>query len=496
MRKTFLILKLTAALLAACAAPTQSPQPMSRLVERAATSAPPTLRPSPTVVKSNPTSTPSSATSDAPFGSSVLLAAWNNRSKQHDLRPYDPRTGLPLAGYAPIQLGRNFRYAFSADEKTLAVLAYPSDMNQRGGVLRLIDAQAWRDVTTTLKIDGWAYVMSFSPDGSRLAVAYFDESAGRSPQAEAIIVIDVASQTVAARIAPGFLPHVLEFTPDGQSLVVYGAGSESGNGLNSTARVALFNAADLSVMWEQPLPDVLDGQYGESASHEPGQSVWWTPAVVSSPDRRTLYIVHADEDKLTTIDFADRSVTSVEIGPARSWLDRLMTMGAGVAHAKVLDGTRRHGVLSSDGARLYVVGETVKSTQDAHGNWQITQTPLGLAVVDAATGVEMAKLESQATEIGLSPDGSQLYLRGWSDIGVPWTDVVDVARLETTTHLTGRYAIPAWQMDGTPIVLANDTHTGSTTLAALEVPALREVHVWSVPQYAVWVSPMWNPRQW
>ena len=494
MRKTLLLLKLIAALTVACAAPVQSQQSTTQSVERAATSVPPTPRPAPTESKPDPTATPSSATSDASFESSVLLASWHNRARQHELRLFDPRQGLPLAGYAPIQLGRNFRYAFSVDEKTLAVIAYPSDMNQRNGVLHLIEVQAWRDVTTTLKFDGWAYVISFSPDGSRLAVAYFDEGAGRSPQAETIVVIDVASQTIAARIAPGYLPHVLEFTPDGRSLIVYGVGSESGNGLNSVARVALFSAADLSVLWEQPLPDILDGQYGEAAADEPGQSMWWTPAVVPSPDRQRLYIVHADEDKLTTINFADRSTTSVVIGPARSWLDRLMTMGAGVAHAKVLDGTRKHATLSLDGTRLYVVGETAKTAKDAQGEWQFTQTSLPLQVVDVASGVEIAKIETQASEISLSPDGSQLYLRGWDTR--PWTDVLDTARLEVVAHLTGRWVIPAQQMDGQPILLANDTHTGNTTLAALETSSLREIRVWSLPGYAVWVSPSWDPDQW
>ena len=185
--------------------------------------------------------------------------------------------------------------------------------------------------------------------------------------------------------------------------------------------------------------EVTDGQYRVAEGNGPGAYVWWTPAVVPSPDRQMLYIVHADEDKLTTVDFAHRSVTSVEIGPARSWLEQLMALGAGIAYAKTLDGTRKHAVLSSDGTRLYIVGETGKSTQDANQEWQFTQTPLNLQVVDVASGVQIAKVETQANEISLSPDGSQLYLRGWSDSGVPWTDVLDAARLEVVTRLTGRY---------------------------------------------------------
>jgi hypothetical protein len=153
-------------------------------------------------------------------------------------------------------------------------------------------------------------------------------------------------------------------------------------------------------------------------------------------------------------------------------------------------------VLSRDGTRLYVVGETGKSTRDANQQWQFTQTPLKLQVVDVATGVQIAKVETQATEASLSPDGSQLYLRGWSDSGVPWTEVRDAARLEVVTRLTGRYLIPARQRDGQPILLASDTHTGYATLAALEAQSLREIQVWSVPGYADWLSPLWNRMQW
>jgi hypothetical protein len=257
-----------------------------------------------------------------------------------------------------------------------------------------------------------------------------------------------------------------------------------------------MNVADLRIEWTLPLPSIKDGQYQVAEGNGPGAYVWWTPAVVPSPDRQMLYIVHADEDKLTTVDFARQAATTVEIGPARSWLEQFLTLGTGVAHAKTLDGTRKHAALSSDGTRLYVVGETGKSTQDANQEWQFTQTPLNMQIVDATTGVEIAQLETQATEISLSPDGMQVFLRGWDKIGAPWTDVLDTGRLEVVAHLIGRYIIPARQIDGQPILLGSDTHTGHTTLTVLEAQSLREIQVWSIPAYAAWLSPLWNLMQW
>ena len=497
MKRVLVAAKLLAVILVACAAPIPSPSQSTRPETTVAAVAPSRLPlPTSTPLKRDPVATPSSAESDAPLGSSVLLAVWNDRSRQHEARPVDPRLGQPLSAYAPIRLGRNYQYVFSPDEKTLAVVAYPSDMHQRDGVLHFVDLQTWRDVTTTLKFDGWISAMDFSPDGAYLAAAYFDERTPAGADGGALLMIDVARRSSVAEAAPGFLPRVLSFTPDGKSLMAYGTSLDSRSGLSPAVRIALIGAACLGVTWEQPLPHVLDGQYRQAEGDAPNAWIWHTPAVVLWPDRQELYIVHADEDRLTTVSFARRTVASTRIEPARTWLERLMALGAGAAHAKMLDGTRKQAVLSGDGTRLYVVGQTGQSTQDANKDWQFSQTPLDLQVVDATNGVEIARLETQATEISLSPDGAQVFLRGLEKIGAPWTEVVDTTRLEVVARLSGRYLIPARQMNGQPILLSSDSHTGYTTLASLDVQLLGEIRIWSGSGYAVWLSPLWNPSGW
>ena len=95
--------------------------------------------------------TPTVALSDAPLESGVLLTRWGLRSST--LHAVDPVTGRDLSGYAPINLGHHFSHAFSPDAKTLAAVTYPSGSSNQGGVLHLIDLQAWREVTTTLEFD-------------------------------------------------------------------------------------------------------------------------------------------------------------------------------------------------------------------------------------------------------------------------------------------------------------------------------------------------------
>jgi len=496
MKTTLIAVKLLAALLVACAAPIQDTPQNDRSVEIPPTLAP--LKPSPTqpATKASPAPTekataaptPTVQYSDAPLESSVLLMMWSLR--HGELHTVDPDTGHDLRGYTSINMGHHFSHAFSPDGKTLAAVTYPGDSGN-GGVLHLIDLPTWRDVTTTLKFNSWISTMSFSPDGSRLALAYAGKPtrAHGMPEGYHLASVDVTAQTLIAQTSFDFAPGVVGYAADGASLVVYGVIYDTDTGLNvQPPRAVLLDAADLSVEWELELPTVLDGQFTQKESNGTETYVGWWPAAVFSPDRQALYIVHADEDMLTTVNFTARVAHTVAIGPARSWLEQLLALGAGVAHAKgPIDGATKRAVLSSDGKRLYVVGQTNNTFKDAKGELQYKQTPLGLQVIDAATGVEIARFDTEATEVGISPDGTQLYLRGWS--ATAWTDVLDVNRLEAIKHLAGQYVTPAWRLDGKPILLAsNSSSTYQTVISVLDAESLDEIHVWPVKGYASWLA--------
>ena len=416
---------------------------------------------------------PTSATLD----SSVLLTTWDRKRDGHMLTPVDPLTGQSIPNYEPIFLGKSFIHAFSPDGRWLALaLSISNRDDYRDAVLHLIDLHAWTDVETPVTFNTWLYALRFSPDGTRL-IAALPPQAYQAEDETRLQWFDVASHTLLAESTLPFAVRKITFSASGNRLVAYGVFSDQPNDVNPEARAGLVSLPDLTFAWQATLPGLLDGIYGEEPSNSNGEFLWYSPAVVFAPDGRTLYAVHPDANKLTTVDFAAQTVTTVDIAPKLSWLDRFFALTAGVAHAKSLDVTTKQAVLSPDGTKLYVVGETSDTWQD------------GLQVIDAETGTELARLDSEATNgnsvsaIKISPDGKWLYLSGWSEQTV-WTDVVDAASLEQFVHLTGRWLMPGLRLDGEPVLLSEttshaDTST-QTTLAALDPSTLEELHVWPV----------------
>ncbi len=510
MKRALIAVKLLVAILVACAAPLQGTPQNDRPVEIPPTSAPLKASPTQPATKSSsaPTEkataapTPAAQYSDAPLESSVLLATWD-RGQQAELRPIDPNTGWDLAGYAPIGLGQNFQHVFSPDGQTLAVTPYdggiycsgtPATCRAPGGLIRILDLQAWRATTTTIEVEDWISAMSFSPDGERLAIAYDGAHSGAEGQ---LTLVDVARQAVTAQASVSFIPRLLKYNRDGASLMLYGLEASLQDRSLNRPRAALFNAADLTLVWETRLPDILDGlipKEGSATSEYEG--ILWEPATAFAPDGSALYIVHADAEKLTTVDFVERATRTVDIRPPQSWLDQLMALTAGVAHAKTWDWTRKQAVISLDGRWLYVVGETSTWSQNAQGEGQVIQTSLGLQVIEAATGTEIARRDSEATQISIAPGGTRLYLQGWTKRWTkwalyqePWTEVRDAGSLEVIAHLTGQHVVPARQLDGQPILLSSYMRGDEQTdLTALDAESLDEIYAWSVKGVAGWLA--------
>jgi len=432
------------------------------------------------------------APTTATLGASVLLDTWDQKRNGHMLTPVDPLTGQSIPGYEPVFLGEPSFHAFSPDGRWLALSTSERD-DHSDAVLHLIDLQTWTDVETPITFDTWLYALQFSPDGTHL-IAALPPLAYRAEDTTRIQWFDVATQNLVAEGTLPFILRRLSFTPGGDAVLAYGVYSEQPNDFNPEARAALVSLPDLALAWQTSLPGLLDGNYGEEPSHSSGESSWYYPAIVFAPDGRTLYAVHPDADKLTTVDFAAQTVATVEITPKLSWLDWLFVLTAGVAHAKVLDGTSKQAVLSPDGRKLYVIGETRDSWQDENGEWHLKQTQHGLLVVEAETGTELARLSSEAiggnkgsaessiSLIKITSDGKRLYLSGWGEQSA-WTGVVDAASLEVSARLTGRWLTPGYRLDGEPVLLSQNIHASAsiqTTLAALDPSTLEELHVWAV----------------
>ena len=485
--------------LVACTTPSQLPQESNQV--KVSSTFVPTLPPThtPTIIVASDEITqtasenaasnakPENACSQASLGESSLLSNWDRKLALHTLIPINPISGQPLCAYAPLPIGRNYFYAFSPDGKDLAVVASQRE-DGRDGVLQLIDLQNWQATSTSIKFDYWVNAMDFSPDEHALAVVSAAPPTGKHglPDGYRLAVIDVANQSIQAETSLSFVPRLVRFTTDGASLVVYGGTVTEGDLANADPHLLLLDSATLATDWEIRLEGLTDGQFWQGESDNPDAFTFWSPAIVFSPEKEAIYIVHADANRLTTVDLALRTTGTVQIQPATSWIERLLALTAGVAQAKGLNGGIKSAVLSADGSRLYVVGESGVTSQDSNGEWQFSNEVLGLQVIDAASGMEIARLETECTDLALSSDGNVLFLHGWSNIA--WTDVVDAHSLEIVAHLAGRYLISGRLLNGEAILLSSAQNESSlTSLASLDPASLKEITAWGVRDFASWI---------
>lgn len=153
------------------------------------------------------------------------------------------------------------------------------------------------------------------------------------------MVLDATTGKVLNRRTMDFCPSFLVFTKDGTGLLAYGQplGADPGKTKPGPPRVLLMDAVSLAVRWEQTLPAIVSGEWWEANCnqlHESQVYALWSPAVVFAAEQNALLIVHADADRLTTVDVIARTVRTVEIRQAQSWWERLLAWTAGVAVAK------------------------------------------------------------------------------------------------------------------------------------------------------------------
>jgi len=397
---------------------------------------------------------------------SVLAVLWKNSGEGHFLLPIDPATGQPLANYKPISLGQSYSYAFSPDLHRLAVVGFVTPQYPHGGSLHLIDLETWEDHVQELRLDASVNAMDFSPDGKRLAIAYGNNESR-------ILVLNVnlpfeKSESGTLQEAMDFLVNKMKFTSDGSGLMVYGFRTEGPSTPYQVniepPIVTLLDSMDLSVRWQDNLEGVQHGvvpkdQTGDEPVDifQPGQAVYYFPGLTFAPHHDILYVVHPDEDKLTNVDFDTQKISSVEIRPKLSWFERLLSLGAGVAHAKVAEGTTKHAVVSPDGQLLYIVGVRSELADSEGDEWQINNIPLGLQIVRTKDGSRINRYDTEASDVSISYDGQYLFLQGWSQIdGSAWTQIFDTVTHQPLTRVQENiWLMPTRRLNGTSILVSN-----------------------------------------
>src|SRR5688500_4088073 len=437
-------------------------------------------------------------TTSAPvtYESSVPVVLWGEKNEEHQLFPLDPSSGEALPGYEPISLGRSYSYAFSPDKRTLAAVTFADDSIYNGSLL-LVNLSAWKSQRFDLELDGWVGAMAFSPEGERLAISHGGARAGW------LTLFDLKERAILTQTDTGLLNPRIKFTSGVEALMLYGLGikekiSENGIG-GGTPQILLLDAADLSPRWTANLEGVREGIFPKNAEStlsptqlmEQGKAMHLAPGVAFAPDRDALYVVHADSGQLTTAEFGEQTVQTVEIHARLNWFERLLSLTAGIAHAKVADGTSKDVAVSPDGQFLYVVGMDTASTPDKQGNWQLSQTPLGLEIIRTSDGSRVEHIETGTGDLFLSPDGRFLYLRDWGSNmdTAPGTEVFDTSSLQIIARKAGLYPTPAWRINGEPLLVS--TYSLSETwhhMTVLQPDDLSILAEWKGPDYISWLT--------
>lgn len=423
----------------------------------------------------------------ATLETSLLATEWKGSPEGSVLFPLDPASGTARPGYTPISLGQVFSHAFSSDKRILAAVSFPNE-NAYDGSLLLIDLSTWKTRRFELDLDGWVSTMVFSPDGKQLAVAHGESS-------YQLTMINIARGVILAQSQIDAYVTRMKFTESGDALMLYTPAINVMNGLSADPpQVRLLDAANLSTRWSAELKDVRDGVFPTNENvtsadlYEPGNAVYLSPGVAFAPDGNVLYIIHADSEQLTTVDFDTQKFKTTEIKDKLSWFERLLSITAGVVHAKIADGTSKQAVVSPDGQFLYVVGFNSASNQDKQGNWQMEQTPLGLEIIQTSDGSRVDHIETDTTELSLSPDGRFLYLRNWVDTA-PWTEIFDTSSREIIAREEALYATPARLLNGEFLLVS--TYVSSEEkyhMSVLQPSDLSVVADWTGPEFIYWLT--------
>ncbi|HEU0296976.1 MAG TPA: hypothetical protein VFR47_29830 [Anaerolineales bacterium] len=432
----------------------------------------------------------------ASYETSLPAVLWGEKNNEHQLFLLDPSTGKALPDVESISLGQIFSYAYSPDRRRLAAMTFPDDSNTDGSLM-LIDLLAWKSERFELKLYGWVGAMAFSADGGLLAISHGGDYMSK------LTIFDITQGTILAQGETDLLVPRLKFTSAGDALMLYGLSKEGRFAENSlgggTPQVVLLDVADLSPRWQADLVGVREGLFPKDENAElsgaemmeQGQAMYLGPGVVFAPDRDRLYVVHADSDQLASVDFAAQTVETVSIQPRLSWLETLLSLTAGVAHAKIADGTSKDVAISPDGQFVYVVGTHNTSVPDQQGNLQINQIPLGLEIIRTENGSRIEHIETGAGDLSLSPDGRFLYLRSWGtpENGAPGTEVLDTSSREIVTHAAGIYPSLAFRVNGEPLLVSTYSFTETWhQMAILQPDDLRGLTEWKGPEYISWLA--------
>lgn len=354
------------------------------------------------------------ASASIPSGAITLLSVTESENGTGlDARPVDPATLSELPDYAPINFGHHYTYAVSPDRKTLALIIWPSGSNI-GGVLHLVDLDAWTDTLTDLDMDVFVGDLTFGADGKTLywTMPTAQDATHGIPYGYQLHRYDLESRQLSA-----IVQFPLSFTPWGQQIIQLSAGNiaifvvptDSNNLAEDAPHVLIVDVVKNRITADIRLDGVKAWQFFEKERVETclgqervGQYVIYRPGLAWNLEDNLLYIVHAQDEQVTIVDLVKGAVTQqTEIRPHHSVLGRLFEALVPVVEAKGGPEAEARAVLNREGERLYTFRQTTECGALIATNLQVVATGNMRAI---------GHLDERLTDFALTPDGKSLLV--------------------------------------------------------------------------------------
>ncbi len=404
------------------------------------------------------------------LGAAALILEEQEGLDHFAIIPVSADTGERIADAQSIELGGEIAYGFSRDRSQMAFLSNHTDDCEKY-CLRVMDLRRWEEIGQPIPVEKdfstWFMLPAFDAASNRIPVILNRQT----DTASDVILVDRSQGAVTARVS--LSANVTQVAVTGQGdIAIYGIQTMR-DGSGPVAYLALLSGADLRTLWEQTAPEIVFFE-GKMDHTDPFSGRFYDPAAVFAPDGSRLFIAAADRPVLLTVDFAQQRISSIRIAPRTGWLERLFEVKA--AHAKTMNGITRSGVLSPDGRYLFIVGQEYRAKQNARGEYETERIPLGLQVIDTQDGALVREVDTNASQVSITPDGKTLLLGGWQDDlsgGHDWVEIVDLSSLKSIQRLKG-YARPSRLLDGSTAWLLVPASNGITTEVELYRPGDRE----------------------
>ena len=434
-------------------------------------------------------------------GGSILLAAPGRERGSYHVWAVDAGNGVAPGQGAPdfTVPGRAMgAFALSPDGQRLAIATGSSTYCEPLGIgtacwdgsetVSLVDLTTGRADPIDLPKPSRVSQLAFDSSGQHLAMVVHAQ--GRPN----LVTVDVSLARIAGQSTLPIDPSFLAYAADDASLVLFGSdpGSEPGLSPPGPAQVLILQESDLSVLWNETIDGMHMGSWcidGCGSTQEPSRTAIWYPAYVLQPGSDRLLVLHAEANRLTAVDIGRRLVESMEIGPAKTWLDRLMAWGTSSAEAKGwAEGAIKQAVISPDGSRLYDLGRLLHATANQDGSVDGWEEPLGLDVVDPVDGVRLAHLDTDASGLGISKDGRWLLLARWESYGLV-SEVLNAQSLESEATFEDWQILPVLSLEGRSLLLAYSQSESNTRFALIDARTMQRSSAWTVDGFTTVISP-------